>query len=213
MWKPRLPAALWWDHNAHYHPWLLRRLPARSHRALDVGCGAGALARRLAARADRVDAVDAAPVMIERARAASGPTTAVRWLVGDVLADDLPLQAGAYDVVTAVASLHHMPLRPALSRLADLVRPGGTLAVVGLYRQTTLADRAVEVLALPANAAVGAVHLSRGRGRLADEDMPVQDATTTLADLRAAAADVVPGARLRRRLFWRYTLVWRRPAA
>jgi hypothetical protein len=25
------------------------------------------------------------------------------------------------------------------------------------------------------------------------------------------AGDVLPGARLRRRLFWRYTLVWNRP--
>jgi hypothetical protein len=35
----------------------------------------------------------------------------------------------------------------------------------------------------------------------------------TYAGVRAAAARVVPGARMRRRLLWRYTLVWTKPAA
>jgi SAM-dependent methyltransferase len=30
-----------WDHNRHYHGWLLRRLPAECRSALDVGCGTG----------------------------------------------------------------------------------------------------------------------------------------------------------------------------
>jgi hypothetical protein len=34
----------------------------------------------------------------------------------------------------------------------------------------------------------------------------------TLAEIRAAAAERLPGALPRRRLCWRYTLLWRRPA-
>jgi 2-polyprenyl-3-methyl-5-hydroxy-6-metoxy-1,4-benzoquinol methylase len=41
-----------WDHNSYYHERLLRALPARCGRVLDVGCGAGAFAARLAERAD-----------------------------------------------------------------------------------------------------------------------------------------------------------------
>ncbi len=36
--------------------------------------------------------------------------------------------------------------------------------------------------------------------------------TETLAEIRAAAAAELPGARIRRRLFWRYTLVFDKPA-
>ncbi|SHF81990.1 class I SAM-dependent methyltransferase [Streptoalloteichus hindustanus] len=212
MRKPQLPESLLWDHNAHYHPWLVRQIPANAERALDVGCGVGTLARHLARRVAQVDAVDLSPAMIERARARTPALPHVRWLVGDVLDSVLPLHPDGYDAVTALSSLHHMSLRPALTRLAELVRPGGTLAVVGMYRQSTAADRAVEVAALPANAAVGAFRALRGRGgKPGNEGMPVQAPTTTLADLRAVAGEVLPGARLRRGLFWRYQLVWRRP--
>jgi hypothetical protein len=44
-WRQRHP----WDHNAHHHGWILRRLPHRIDRALDVGCATGELARRLVA--------------------------------------------------------------------------------------------------------------------------------------------------------------------
>ncbi|MER7076963.1 Methyltransferase domain-containing protein [Saccharopolyspora kobensis] len=203
----QLPKALLWDHNAHYHSWLLRQLPPRSARVLDVGCGTGAFARGLAERAEHVDAVDVSPEMIERAR--RGSARNVSWLCGDVL--DLPLDASGYDAVTAISSLHHMPLRPALTRLADLLRPGGTLAVVGHYRKQTPTDFALDAVTLPANAAVGAYKAARGRaGKPHDEGMPVKDPANTLLEIRTAAADILPGATVSRRLFWRYTLLWRK---
>lgn len=204
----QLPKALLWDHNAHYHSWLLRQLPPRSARVLDVGCGTGALARELAERAERVDAVDVSPEMIEHASGASTATN-ISWLCGDLL--DLDLDPSGYDAVTAISSLHHMPLRPALTRLADLVRPGGTLAIVGHYRKQTPTDFALDALTLPANAAVGAYKAARGRaGKPHDEGMPVKDPTKTLLEIRTAAAHVLPGSAVHRRLFWRYTLLWRK---
>jgi len=202
----QLASFLWWDHNAHYHPWLLRQVPPGASRALDVGCGSGALTRRLSSLVASVDAVDASPAMIERA------TGRARWLVGDIMRVDL--NPAGYDLVTALSSLHHLPLRAGLTRLAELVRPGGTLAVVGLYRHATLADLAMAAVTLPANAAWGAVLAARGRaGKPNDEGMPVRDPDTTLAEIRAAAAELLPGAVVRRRVFWRYTLLWRRPPA
>src|SRR5260370_24027082 len=61
-------SALDWDHNAYYHRLLLRHLPRPCSRVLDVGCGAGAFAAKLATRAGHVDALDRSPAMIEQAR-------------------------------------------------------------------------------------------------------------------------------------------------
>jgi hypothetical protein len=151
--------------------------------------------------------------MIERARALSAPTAGVNWVLGDVLDDTLPLDPRGYDLVVAGSSLHHLPLHAGLRRLAGLVAPGGLLVVIGLYDQVTPADHGIEALALPANAALGAVLAASGRaGKPNDVDMPVRRPTDTLADITAAAEQIVPGALVRRRLFWRYSLLWRRSA-
>ncbi|MFD4640503.1 class I SAM-dependent methyltransferase [Lentzea sp. NPDC058436] len=201
--KLQLPEKLWWDHNAWYRRWLLRQLPSRVRSALDVGCGHGVLARSIPA--DEVTAIDASERMIELA---SATNSRVRWIRGDVLTHDL----GRYDVVTAEASLHHLPLREGLGRLAELTAPGGTLVVVGLYLTTTPADWATEVVTLPANALVGLAKAVTGTaGKPYDVDMPVVMNAPTLAEIRAAAAEIVPGARIRRCLFWRYSMVWHSP--
>jgi ubiquinone/menaquinone biosynthesis C-methylase UbiE len=44
-----------WDQNAYYQRVLLRQLLSRCERVLDVGCGAGALATRLASRVEQAD--------------------------------------------------------------------------------------------------------------------------------------------------------------
>ncbi|MCX4096404.1 class I SAM-dependent methyltransferase [Nocardia sp. alder85J] len=204
-----LPRALQWDHNAHYHGVLLRAVPARFERALDIGCGSGVFARKLSDRADLVDAIDRSPVMIEHARAES---SSVRWILGDVLDPSADLTAGGYDVVTAISSLHHMPLRPALTRMAELLRPGGTLAVLGIPRIDGWAERGIDVFALPANAAVGILLAFRGTLRKhGSADMPIMDPSTTMADIRAAATELLPGLTVRRHLYWRYSLLWRKP--
>jgi SAM-dependent methyltransferase len=209
---PQLPRALRWDHNAHYHRWLLRQLPADPERVLDAGCGAGVLATRIAERAGRVDAVDLSPAMIARARDLHPQAPRVRWLSGDLLDPGLPLDPDGYDAVTALSSLHHLPLRPGLARLAGLLRPGGVLVVVGLYRNASPAEYAFEGVRQPANAVAGAVLAARGRaGKPYDAGMPVWPAEASWREITAAAREVVPGARLRRRFFWRYSLLWHRP--
>lgn len=44
----------YWNHNTHYHRLVLDAMPDPCEAALDVGCGEGLLARRLATRARRV---------------------------------------------------------------------------------------------------------------------------------------------------------------
>lgn len=211
MWIPPLPRALQWDHNAYYHQWLLDQIPRHGGRMLDVGCGHGVLARQLSERADHVDAIDASPDMIDQAKNLSPSQANIRWILGDVLTSDL--HPDGYDVVTAISSLHHLPLRDGLTRLAELVRPNGVLVVIGHYRGATTTDRAYEVVNLAGNAAMGAYLAVRGRaGKPHDEGMPLKEPSDTRAEIQQVAAEVMPGVRIRRRLYWRYSLLWRRPA-
>ncbi|MEZ0163210.1 class I SAM-dependent methyltransferase [Kineococcus sp. LSe6-4] len=195
-----------WDHDAAYHGWIERRLPPRFGSALDVGCGTGEFTRRLARRADRVTGIDVDPGIV---RTAAEPSTGpgIEFRCGDLLSADLP---GRYDVVTALAVLHHVPLEAGLTRLRDLVAPGGTLVVLGVPREAGFLDSALGVVAVPANLLVGAVRTRRRSSAVRPVAMtaPTAPSTATFRQVREVARRVVPGARTRRHLFWRYSLVW-----
>ncbi len=95
---------------------------ARPSRVLEVGCGWGELARRIAGEVDTdVIATDLSPHMVELARAGG-----VAAEVADV--QDLPFADGKFDVVVAAWMLYHVPDRDrAVSELARVLRPGGRL--------------------------------------------------------------------------------------
>src|SRR5579859_3511605 len=86
---------------------VLRRLiqPAGKD-IVDVGCGAGALVRELAALGARVTGIEISESQLAAAVARDGDTGA-RYLVGR--AQELPLDDGAADVVVFMRSLHHVP--------------------------------------------------------------------------------------------------------
>jgi SAM-dependent methyltransferase len=204
----RFNAAHPWDHNAHYHPWILRQLPRRFATALDVGCGAGDLARLLAVRAEKgVVGIDSDAAIVRRAQELTSPSAPVTFLVADAPGG---LPEGPYDVITCVAVLHHLPLAETLAQLRSRLAPGGTLLVVGLARDEELVDQLLGFASIPLNLLMGLV---KNRGRTATRPVSMTAATrpaeTPFAEIAHEARRVLPGVRLRRRLFWRYTLVWR----
>jgi 2-polyprenyl-3-methyl-5-hydroxy-6-metoxy-1,4-benzoquinol methylase len=204
----RLNAAYPWDHNAHYHRWILRQLPRRFGSALDVGCGSGDLARLLATRAEAVTAIDVDPAIVERARQATPASAPVTYTTADALTG-IP-EGRTYDVITCVAALHHMPFEDAVPVLRRHLAPGGTLVVVGVYRRSTMSDCLIDLAAVPLNPATGWL---KNRGRTspfpASMTAVTRPPSMTFTETVLGARDLLPGARLRRMLFWRYTLVWR----
>ncbi|WP_328748340.1 class I SAM-dependent methyltransferase [Streptomyces sp. NBC_00285] len=209
---PRVLAALQafndahpWSHNAHFHPWLLRQLPSRFGRALDVGCGSGDLVRLLATRATHVHGIDSDERIIGEARELTDPGLPVTYSVADALSYD----EGPYDVITCVAVLHHLPLAGALARFRRQLAPGGTLVIVGVAQEDTRVQQLLGLASVPLNAVTGWL---KHRGRKAS--LPVAMTAVTrqpdvpYTEVVREAGRVLPGVRLRRRLFWRYTLVW-----
>lgn len=101
-------------------------------RVLDVGCGTGRPAVRLA-RAEQVEVVG---VTVSRAqveianRRAEGEGLADRVSFRYADAMDLPFPDGSFDAAWAVESLLHMPDRVAVLReVARVLRPGGRLVL------------------------------------------------------------------------------------
>ncbi len=138
-------ASGFWDPAGEFRPLHLLN-PARTRfiaerarlagaRVLDVGCGGGLLAESLAQAGAAVTAIDLAPAMIEVARlhaAQGGLAIDYRCVAAESL---LPECAGAFDVVTSMEMLEHVP-EPGqmVATLAALTRPGGSVFLSTLNR-------------------------------------------------------------------------------
>lgn len=112
--------------------WLNRWLDGHlgtGRRALDVGCGTGRYAVKLADRYDDVVGVDAAAAMIEVAER-DRPRPNIRYHTRDVLSLT-PEHDGRFDLVLAIGCVVHVgPPELLLGRLRCLVAKGGTLLLV-----------------------------------------------------------------------------------
>lgn len=201
-------AATYWNHNAAFHDEFVADAARRGGRALDVGCGEGLLVQRLAAVCEEAVGIEADPATVERARARLAGVRGAVVRRADVLDPTLRGEVGVFRTVTCVAVLHHLPLEEGLRALSGFVAPGGRLCVVGLAADEGLGDRALSALSVLPNWVA-----SRWHREVRDIGVPVAPPRESLREIRAVAARVLPGCRLRRRMYWRYRLTWDRPGA
>jgi 2-polyprenyl-3-methyl-5-hydroxy-6-metoxy-1,4-benzoquinol methylase len=180
---------------------VLAAVPFGARSALDVGCGEGMLTRELASIVPQVHGIDLDVPSIELARKYGGDN--ITYVVGDVLSARLP----TYDVVASVATLHHMDTVAGLTRLRDLVAPGGVLAVIGLARSRLPRDLGWQLAGAVSTRAI------KLRRTYWEHSAPTcWPPPETFDGMRRIAEDVLPGVRYRRHVLWRYSLVWRAPA-
>ncbi len=129
-----------WDHHAGDSPGLVKVVervvaegaPAAGERVVDLGCGSGQLALRIAPVVASVVAVDVSPAMIglleQNARAAGIANVEGRA----VPIEHLDLEAESVDLVVSNYVLHHLrdeDKAAAVRQAAGWLRPGGRLVV------------------------------------------------------------------------------------
>lgn len=131
-------AGEWWDPRGAFRTlheinelrldYIAQRAELKGANVLDVGCGGGLLAEGLASRGARVTGIDMAPENVAAAahHAAAGALT-IDYRCVDV--EDLARErAGAFDVVTCLEMLEHVPEPERIvAACAAAVRPGGAV--------------------------------------------------------------------------------------
>ena len=136
----------WWDPTSEFKPlhdinplrldYIAERCGGlREKRVLDVGCGGGILTEAMASRGAHVTGIDLSDKALGVARLhqlESGAVVDYRLIAAETLAQE---SAGAFDVVTCMELLEHVP-DPAstIAACAQLTRPGGTVVFSTINR-------------------------------------------------------------------------------
>jgi SAM-dependent methyltransferase len=121
-----------YQHRPPYPDEVFDRLEAlmtdEPRRVLDIGAGEGAIARPLASRVERIDAIDISPAMVDAGkRRPGGDQENIRWQVSSIETAELD---GPYALVTAGASIHWMPWEETFARIVPHLTPAAQLVVI-----------------------------------------------------------------------------------
>jgi SAM-dependent methyltransferase len=105
---------------------LVARHLAGARRVLDIGCGEGQVARRLATLGIDVIGVDPTTTQVRVARDRGGGPR-----YGEARADALPCRDGAFDAVLLCLALEHVdPFETAIREAARVLEPGGRFVLL-----------------------------------------------------------------------------------
>jgi ubiquinone/menaquinone biosynthesis C-methylase UbiE len=215
-------------HNDHYHNFLIRHLPPNCHDALEIGCGTGGFARRLAERSERVLALDLSPEMIRIARERSAQFPNIEFQLADISVRPLPVES--FDCIATIATLHHVPIEETLLKMKTALKPGGVLLVLDLFEPARissslvpgssdalvagLSDYLLNLLAIPVSVSLRLLHhgrlLPRREVRDAWSAHERHDIYPTMTEVHALCAQILPGAKIKKHLLWRYSIVWKK---
>ena len=213
-------------HNEHHHDFLLRHLPSNCHNGLEIGCSTGTFARRLAQCADHVLALDLSPEMIRIARERSAlsniESPKIEFEVADAVSRPLPKES--FDCIATIATLHHLPYAEMLLKMKAALKPGGVLLILDLFEPAHISDSIpaglrdffLNLVALPVSAGMRLLHHGRllpsRQVRDAWAAHEVHDSYPTMNEVRSLCDDILPGAKVKQHLLWRYSIVWQKAA-
>jgi SAM-dependent methyltransferase len=202
-----------WNHNSHYRRFLLKQLPSHCEKILEIGCGTGAFSRLLAQRANRVVAIDLSANMIEVAIARSIQHSNIEFYNADILNWEFPVEQ--FDVIVSIATVHHLPLEDLLPSLKAALKPGGKLVILDLLEYKSIQDKLSDLLAVPLNWILQTLknkHKSSPEAAAAMRSHLRTDKYLTLSQVRQLYAGSLKNVKVRKHLFWRYSIVWEKPS-
>jgi SAM-dependent methyltransferase len=198
------------DAGGVYYNYVRRHLPPHCERTLEIGCGTGEFTRLMAEGAQRVFAIDLSPEMIRLAQQQSGDYPNIEYVVEDFMSLSLPDES--YDCIVSLATLHHLSLEQALLKMKEALKPGGVLIIHDLIAADGLIEMARSALAYLISAARRLWKTGRPRApremRKAWAEHGKGEVYLTLNEVREMCRRDLPGAKVKRHLLWRYTVVW-----
>ena len=153
------------------------------------------------------------PNMITKAQNNTQQWNNVSYQIGDYLMIDYP--QNEFDYIFSIATVHHFSLTDFAQKAKKELKAGGKLCILDLCQFNSLTDKLTELLAVPASWLFktyynGQATLSKEE-QLAWQEHGASDHYLTLNEVETIAAQYLPNATIKQHLFWRYSLIWKKP--
>lgn len=199
-----------WNHNNCYFNHLVKLIPNDMDTCLEIGCGKGELSSMLSEKCNKVIAVDLADKMIEKAKILY-PKENLEYICENIL--EMKFENDSLDVIITTAAAHHLPYEWLLNFAKDKLKKGGKLIILDLVEPKSVIDYIFWGSAFLPNIIMNLVK----NGRLQKDDAHSRelwerhgknDTYMTLDEIKSLAKKYIPTAKIKRKLFWRYLLVW-----
>lgn len=201
-----------WNHNIHYHKFLLKHIPDNCESVLEIGCGNGEFTRLISNKCVKITGIDISPVMISVAKSRSEKYSNIEYETGDAFLKSIPKES--FDVVVSIGVFHHFNLENVLLKSIDLVKKGGKLIVLDVYKPETFYDYLISGLAILPDLyhmLVKNKHFRESKEiRNAWKKHEEQDRIISFLDVCKAVFRASTTAKIKRHLYWRYSLIWKK---
>lgn len=201
-----------WNHNNCYFEYLLSFVPEKIDLCLDIGCGHGELSALLAKKANKVIAVDLADKMIDSAKKCNGLPN-IEYVCDNIL--NMNFTDHSFDIIITTATVHHLPYEWLLKFAKQKLKTGGKLIVLDLVNAETMSDKLLWSFAAIPNFFMniiknGGLPNSDPHSKAVWDKHGEHDIYMSLAEIKRLAAKHLPNAFVKRKLFWRYVLIWQK---
>lgn len=201
-----------WNHNNCYFKELIRYVPENSDTCLEIGCGKGELSYMLSKKSKNVIAVDLADKMIEKAKTLF-PNDNISYICSNIL--DMKFDDNSLDVIITTATAHHLPYEWLLCFSKDKLKKDGKLIILDLVKAKTISDHILWCSAILPNIIFnilknGSLRKDDSHSKEPWEKHGQHDKYMTMEEIKIMANKHIPTAEIKRKLYWRYSLVWQK---
>ena len=202
----------YWDHNQQYQPYLLSKLDGPKENCLDIGCGTGELTGKLKKYCQNVVGIDISPKMIEEAKRRHSKDD-IEFIKANI-EGYLSTTQKTFDVVISIATFHHLDMERVLRSIKGKLNKDGLLLILDLYKQHTFYEQILSVVATICNPIMCVIKrrslFATEEEQKAWKDHFKYDKYSTIREIREIAEKELGQISIKRHLFWRYTLVYRK---
>lgn len=127
----------------------------------------------------------------------------------------MEFEKDSLDIIITTATAHHLPYEWFLGFAKEKLKKGGKLIILDLVRAKSLSDYILWSFAFFPNIIMNLIK----NGRMQKDDEHAReiwerhgrhDTYMTMDEIRSMAGKHIPAAKIKRKLFWRYLLVWQK---